>query len=225
LTEVNNQVVLEFHFDTGGAPPIYQTVDTVLASILSYMRWIANEHVVPVMVQLPHQRASDMAAQRQFYGCPVEFGAARTCMTFTKADLDRKILSSDEELASVLDSTASRYLDQRMAGRFAVRVRDLMIAQLPHEVPSKARTAKMLGMTERTLLRRLKDEGTTFADVLRQLREERAFQYLQQGVRLSEVAYLLGFSDNGTFSRAFKQWTGRRPSTVAWRDEVTAKAA
>lgn len=76
----------------------------------------------------------------------------------------------------------------------------------------------MLGMTERTLLRRLKDEGTTFADVLRQLREERAFQYLQQGVRLSEVAYLLGFSDNGTFSRAFKQWTGRRPSSVAWQD-------
>lgn len=226
LTEVNNQVVLEFHFDTGGAPPIYQTVDTVLASVLSYMRWIANEDVAPVMVQLPHQPASGITAHRQFYGCPVEFGSPRTCMIFAKKDLDRKILSSDEELASVLDSTASRYLDQRMAGRFAVRVRDLMIAQLPHEVPSKARTAKMLSMTERTLLRRLKEEGTTFADVLRQLREERAFQYLQQGVRLSEVAYLLGFSDNGTFSRAFKQWTGRRPSTVAWQDETDiAKAA
>jgi AraC-like DNA-binding protein len=226
LTEVNNQVVLEFHFDTGGAPPIYQTVDTVLASILSYMRWIANEAVVPLMVHLPHQPASGMRAHRQFYGCPVEFGARRTCMIFAKKDLDRKILSSDEELASVLDSTASRYLDQRMAGRLAVRVRDIMIAQLPHEVPSKACTAKMLGMTERTLLRRLKEEGTTFADVLRQLREERAFQYLQQGVRLSEVAYLLGFSDNGTFSRAFKQWTGRRPSTVAWQDEADmARAA
>jgi AraC-like DNA-binding protein len=79
-------------------------------------------------------------------------------------------------------------------------------------------------MTERTLLRRLKDEGTTFADVLRQLREELAFQYLQRGMCLSEVAYLLGFSDNGTFSRAFKQWTGRRPSAV-FREEVSAKAA
>src|SRR3546814_16223623 len=70
--------------------------------------------------------------------------------------------------------------------------------------PSKARTASMLGMTERTLLRRRKEEGTTFADVLRNLREELAFQYLQRGMRMSEVAYLLGFSDNGTFSRAFK---------------------
>src|SRR3546814_14005667 len=50
--------------------------------------------------------------------------------------------------------------------------------------------------------------------VLRQLREELAFQYLQRGMCLSEIAYLLGFSDNGTFSRAFKQWTGRRPSSV-----------
>lgn len=226
LTEVHNQVILEFHFDTGGAPPIYQTIDTVLASIVSYMRWIANDSVVPVSVHLPHQPVGDGSAHRDFYGCPVDFGAAHTSIVFAKEDLDRKIMSSDEELASVLDSTANRYLDQRMAGRFAIRVRDLMIAQLPHEVPSKARTAKMLGMTERTLLRRLKDEGTTFADVLRQLREERAFQYLQQGVRLSEVAYLLGFSDNGTFSRAFKQWTGRRPSTVAWQDGTDmAKAA
>src|SRR3546814_13107248 len=105
-----------------------------------------------------------------------------------------------------------------MAGRFAVRVRDLMMAQLPHDVPSKKRTAHMLGMTERTLLRRLKEEGTTFADVLRQLREELAFQYLQRGMCLSEIAYLLGFSDNGTFSRAFKQWTGRRPSTVIYSE-------
>ena len=69
-------------------------------------------------------------------------------------------------------------------------------------------------MTERTLLRRLKDEGTTFTEVLRALREELAFQYLRRGMCLSEVAYMLGFSDNGTFSRAFKDWTGRRPSTV-----------
>src|SRR3546814_7680872 len=83
------------------------------------------------------------------------------CSSDLKADLERRILSSDEELASLLDGTANRYLEQRMAGRFAVRVRDLMMAQLPHDVPSKKRTAHMLGMTERTLLRRLKEEGTT----------------------------------------------------------------
>ncbi|SCW34089.1 AraC-type DNA-binding protein [Sphingobium faniae] len=224
LTEVQSEVLLEFHFDTGGAPPIYQTVDTVVASVLSYLRWISNERVVPLEVRFSHRPASNNEAHWKFYGCPVRFNEARCCMIFRKEDLERRILSSDEELATLLDGAANRHLEQRMAGRFATRVRDLMIAQLPHEVPSKAETAKRLGMTERTLLRRLKTEGTTFADVLRQLREEMAFQYLQRGMCLSDVAYLLGFSDNGTFSRAFKQWTGRRPSTVN-RPDITPRQA
>lgn len=221
ITETNNQIVLEFHFDTGGAPPIYQTVDTVVASLLSFLRWIANEHIAPVEVRLAHPTPPASDTHSRFFGCPVRFDQAQTSLIFEKAQLERKILSSDEELASLLDGAANRYLEKRMAGRFAIRVRDLMIAQLPHNVPSKSCTAKMLGLTERTLLRRLKDEGTTFADVLRQLREEMAFQYLRRGMCLSEVAYQLGFSDNGTFSRAFKQWTGRRPSTVVHEKDET----
>lgn len=223
LTETSNQVSLDFHFDTGGAPPIYQTVDTVVASVLSYLRWIANEHVVPLEVRLAHQPLGEDAYWK-FFGCPVKTNQTRTCLIFDKSDLERRILSSDEELASLLDGAANRYLEKRMAGRFAVRVRDLMIAQLPHEVPSKAATANLLGMTERTLLRRLKEEGTTFADVLRNLREELAFQYLQRGMGLSEVAFMLGFSDNGTFSRAFKQWTGRRPSTIIFEQDADVPA-
>src|SRR3546814_16211543 len=97
------------------------------------MRWIANEHVVPIAVHLPHHLITGRAAHRDFYGCPVNFGEARTCIIFDKADLERRILSSDEELASLLDGTANRYLEQRMAGRFAVRVRDLMMAQRSEE--------------------------------------------------------------------------------------------
>lgn len=214
LTENDGLVMLDFHFDTGGERPIYETVDTVLASVVAYLRWISNEPLDPVEVMIAHAAPPSSEALAQFFGCPISWDAVRTCLAFDKQQLSQRILSSDEELASLLDGAASRFLEQRMAGRFAVRVRDLMIAQLPDEVPTKARTAHLLGMTERTLLRRLKDEGTTFTEVLRALREELAFQYLRRGMCLSEVAYMLGFSDNGTFSRAFKDWTGRRPSTV-----------
>ena len=102
-----------------------------------------------------------------------------------------------------------------MTGRFAVRVRDSLLSQLPHGAPSKSEVAGRLNMTERTLLRRLKAEGTTFAEVFDKLREELAFQYLRHDdLNLSEIAEVLGFSDYGTFSRAFKRWTGRRPSEV-----------
>jgi len=224
LTEHGDEIVLEFHFDTGGQPPIYQTVETVVASVVSFMRWIANEPVEPIDVRLQHPPSSAAGAYEEFYGCPVQFGQLRNCVVFRKSDLERPILSSDEELASLLDGVANRDLEKRMAGRLAVRVRDVLIARLPHNIPSKAETAKILNMSERTLLRRLKEEGTTFVDVLQHLREEMAFRYLNQGTSLSETAYLLGFSDNGTFSRAFKQWTGRRPSTVSPAEPETKPA-
>lgn len=222
LVETDGKVMVEFHFDTGGEPPIYHTVDTVIASVVSLMRWIAEDELDVAKVCFSHGPTGAEEQFTQFFGCPISYDAPRTRLTFMKADLVRPVMSSDEELASMLENAAQRFLEQRMAGRFAIRVRDLMIAQLPDNVPTKAHTARLLGMTERTLLRRLKDEGTTFAAVLKQLREELAFQYLRRGLCLSEVAYLLGFSDNGTFSRAFKDWTGRRPSTVT--DELAGVA-
>lgn len=219
LSENGESATLAFHFDTGGQPPIYQTVDTVLASVFSFARWIAGGDLTPIEVRVRHERPAEPGAYAAFFGGPVLYGQAQDSLSFRREDLDRRILCADEELATLLDGAANRHLDKRMAGRLAVRVRDLLIAQLPNGAPSKIDIAKMLNMTERTLLRRLKDEGTTFADVVNQLREELAFQYLQRdSMTISEVAYLLGFSDEGTFSRAFKRWTGRRPSMVSRPD-------
>jgi AraC-like DNA-binding protein len=216
LTENGDAIVLEFHFDTGGAPPIYQTVDAVVAAVLSFARWIASESLTPIEVRLSHPGPQNDGAYQDFFGSPVLYGDAQNCLVFRKSDLDRPILSADEELATLLDGVANRYLEKRMAGRFAVRVRDLLIAQLPNGAVSKAETARMLNITQRTLLRRLKGEGTTFAGVVNQVREELAFQFLERGnMTNSEIAYQLGFSDEGTFSRSFKRWTGRRPSSVA----------
>lgn len=215
LTETSDRIQLQFYLDTGETPPNYQTVDTVLASVLAFLRWIAGQDIVPLDVTLQHERPQEDSAFREFYGVDVRYGQIHNSITFARRDLERPILVADEELATLLDGIADRYLERRMAGRFAVRVRDSLIAQLPDGAPSKSETARRLNTTERTLLRRLKDEGTTFAEVLDRLREELAFQYLNDAHRsLGDVAELLGFSDYGTFSRAFKRWTGRRPSDV-----------
>lgn len=216
LTESGEQVTLTIHFDTGGEPPIYQTVDTVLASVLGYLGWIAGEQITPITVRLAHGRPRQGGGLEAYFGCPVSYDQLDDSIIFKRADLERPILVADEELASLLDGVANRYLETRMAGRFAVRVRDALIARMPDGYVRKSDIAKSLHMTERTLLRRLKDEGTTFTDVLDRVRLQLAFQYLKRpdlGIR--EIAYMLGFSDEGTFSRAFKRWTGRRPSIVA----------
>jgi AraC-like DNA-binding protein len=215
ITETGDTTVLEFRFDTGGTPLIYQTIDTVLAGTLGYVRWIIGENIRPLEVRLQHAPPTNDAAYRAFFKAPIVYGGAQDCIVFHRADLDRPILAADEELASMLDGVANRYLEERMSDRVGVRVRDLLIAKLPDGAISKSDVAERLNLTERTLLRRLKAEGTTFVDVLNGVRQELAFQYLRRpGVTIAEIAYLLGFSDENTFSRAFKRWTGRRPGVL-----------
>lgn len=188
----------------------------MLVLLVGYLRWIVGEEITPVAVRFAHDRPRRGSGLDAYFGCPISYGQPDDSIVFKRADLDRPILVADEELASLLDGVANRYLETRMAGRFAVRVRDALIARMPDGFVRKSDIAKSLHMTERTLLRRLKEEGTTFTDVLDRVRLQLAFQYLKRpdlGIR--DIAYMLGFSDEGTFSRAFKRWTGRRPSIVA----------
>lgn len=226
ITETSDTTVLEFLFDTGGTPLIYQTIDSVLAGTLSFSRWIIGDQIEPIEVRLQHAPPANDAAYRAFFRSPIRYNAGQNCIIFRKADLERPILAADEELASMLETLANRYLDQRMSGRVAVRVRDLLISTLAHGPVSKTDVARRLNLTERTLLRRLKAEGTTFVDVLTGVRQELAFQYLQRpGMTVCEAAYLLGFSDENTFSRAFKRWTGRRPGALVQGRDRSAETA
>ena len=75
------------------------------------------------------------------------------------------------------------------------------------------RVARALGCSRQTLYRRLKTEGTTFEQVLDDLRRRLALRYMREGLSVKETAYRLGFSESAAFSRAFKRWTGRSPST------------
>jgi AraC-like DNA-binding protein len=216
IIERGEEVVLDIKLDTGGAPPIYQTVDTILASVLAFLRWIVEEDIIPISVSIDHPREDYDKRLEDFFGCPVEYEAGRNAIVFSKIDMEKSIPVADEELASMLDNVANRYLDARMEGRFAVRVRDVLETQLPTGNVGKTRISQILNLTERTLLRRLKDEGTTFSDQLYRVRLAKAFSLLRKPeMTIREIAYALGFSDEGTFSRAFKRWTGRRPSVVS----------
>ncbi|GAB1423622.1 hypothetical protein MASR2M16_08560 [Thauera terpenica] len=140
------------------------------------------------------------------------FGRSQDCIVFNASDMDRPILAADEQLAAMLDHMALNQLTQ-MSRRFSLKVRDYLRKELANGEISKRGTASAMYMTERTLLRRLKDEGTTFQEILDQLREQLAYEYLHQAnLTVQDVSSLLGFSDASTFSRAFKRWTGRRPS-------------
>jgi len=208
---------LEVDLNTGGRPPIYQTIDTILAGYLLLCEWITGAPVIPLEVTFRHNKPTDDKPYQDVFRCPVHFGQPCNSITFRQEDFERPIAAANEELAMVLDELTAKYLALRFTNRFSRKVRDVLVEQLPNGEPSKAETAALLNMTERTLLRRLREENTTYQEVLDRLREELAYDYLRSDdLNMEDIAGLLAFSSNSTFSRAFVRWTGQRPSD--WRD-------
>ncbi|GAB3382908.1 AraC family transcriptional regulator [Spongiibacter taiwanensis] len=227
---ISDSAVLHFHereghsdlviaLETGGSVPRYQAFDTVLAGFLEYCRWMLHDEALqPLEVGFSHAPGEKPEEYEALFRCEIRYGQTSNYLSFSNDDLARPIPGANPEVASLLDELAARYLADRLQGRFSRRVREVLLVKLPNGEPSRAETAQSIAMTERTLARRLAEENTTYHEILRQLREEQAYSYLKHTeMSIEEIACQLGFSDRGTFSRAFKSWTGRRPSD--WRVE------
>ena len=217
FTSVSDNYLLTVDLNTGGRQPIYQTIDTILSGFLLLCEWILSDDIRPIEVTFRHAAPGRVDDYFAIFDCPIRFGASSNSILFRAEDLERVVPAANEELAMMLDEMTSQYLALRFDNRFSRKVRDALLAQIPEGEPRKSETARLLGMTERTLLRRLRDENTTFQELLDRLREELAFTRLKNSeMTIDEIGASLGFSSSSTFSRAFTRWTGIRPSE--WRD-------
>jgi len=173
----------------------------------------AASGVRPIEVRYAH-RANDANATRQraFFGAPVRFGTRETELVFERAALEAPLASADAGLNDVLRSAA----DEKRAKRsphapLTDQVRRALASALQSDDGQLELVAKRLGMTGRSLQRRLKDEGTSFQAERESMRRELADRYLGEGLSFSEISFLLGFSEPSAFFRAFKRWTGITP--------------
>ncbi|MEH6759100.1 MAG: AraC family transcriptional regulator [Parasphingorhabdus sp.] len=208
--------VMRVELNPEGRQPFYHTIDTILAGYFLLSEWILGGSIHPVRVDFQHAPPESDLEYTQIFHCPVYFSQADNSITFRSSDLESPIASANEELAMVLDDMTSKYLSLRFKSRFSSKVREALIVHLSQGEPKKVEIAKELGMTERTLLRRLREENTTFQELLYRLREEMAYDYLRQDAfTIDNISEQLGFSSSSAFSRAFLRWTGERPSE--WR--------
>ena len=190
-----------------------QAADARLAAVLAMCRELTGTDVTPLSVQFPYRQPADTREYERFFQAPLEFGALATGFLLDENDLKRPVSSSDETLTGYLDTLAAQVLAQLGEER-TVRdhVRRALWSQLSEGLPDLDRVARLLGMGARTLQRRLREEGTSFAAVLAELRQDMAEALLREGrLTVSEVAFLTGYSDAGSFHRAFRRRTGVSP--------------
>jgi len=164
-----------------------------------------------VTIDRPHPRVA--ARWEYMLASRVTFDAAETRITWPLSEVLEPLVTGDPTLARVNDELAQGYLDGFL-GRSTVRdVMDHIVRLLPDGAPGQDQVAGALHMSSRTLQRKLREEDTSFTELLQQARLDLARRYLgDQRRSVVETAYLLGFSEPSTFSRAFKRWTGMAPA-------------
>lgn len=158
----------------------------------------------------PHGPSSEYV---RHLGREPEFGAASYSWSFSADVLARPMLDADPALERFLERQVSaRARAFASAGPAAEQARRALAESLPEGGLSVAELARRLRTSPRTLQRRLDRESTSVAKLLDELRRSRAETYLEMGLPISEVSYLIGFAEPSVFFRAFKRWTGETPA-------------
>lgn len=193
--------------------------ECALAAVVSMIRQATGSPLSPRSVSFRHRPPADDAPHRDYFGCPVRFDAHTDGVSLDAEQLRRPTLLADDGLSSYLLAQLDD-LRARVADRSLVTiVRGVVADTLADGQPSKSDVARRLGMSERTLHRRLADDGANFQTLVTEARRDAAESLLGSGGHsLADVAFLTGFSDQTAFTRAFKRWTGLTPAEFRRRN-------
>ncbi len=182
------------------------------ALVAKYVRELSAAPLRIVGVDFVHRAPPDVARYRSVFDAPVTFSAPVNQLVLPRAVLDASLVSSDPQLLAILTRAADELHarapeEPTLAAQVARVLRDALRDDEGHvEI-----VAKRLGLTARSLQRRLKDEGSSFNAVREQVRKDLSKRYLGDNLSIAEISFLLGFSEPSAFFRAFKRWTGQTP--------------
>lgn len=188
--------------------------EMTFAALAVLGRRVTNVDWVPTEIRFEHEQPNDTTEHQRIFRCPVIFGATDNEFIFDSTYLSLPIVKADASLCAVLDRHANELLARHPREDSLVeRVRTLLTDELSGGDASLDAIAERLGMSARTLQRRLRELGTSQQELLDEMRRHLAMRYLREPeMAVCEVAYLLGFSESSAFHRAFKRWTGKTPT-------------
>lgn len=194
-----------------------QAVETLAAGIVVTLKRLATSDVEPSMVTFRHAAPPLIAEHRRIFGHALRFSQAENTVVYSSAAMSARILSADPALLEVFEADAKRRIEQleQVGARGVVsgRVLHVLGSKLKGEVPPLSAIASELAMSERSIQRSLRDESTSYRELVDEVRKELALQHLKNpSTTATDVAFLLGFSEPSAFTRAFRRWTGAAPT-------------
>jgi AraC-like DNA-binding protein len=190
--------------------------ETAIAAFTTIVRTLVNQPLAPTAVNFVNAAPADIAPYEAFFGCPVTFGGTLSSVTFPASYMLLPIVHSDPGLRTLLENQAESLLRALPSQQgFQSALKEALVRSLHDGTPTLECVAARLAMSPRTLQRRLADLDLNFQHLLDRTRAELARGYLLEGnLTLSEIALLLGYSEQSAFNRAFKRWTGQTPKSL-----------
>jgi AraC-like DNA-binding protein len=189
-------------------------IEFCLTVLTRLCRHLSQHDLVPIRARVAHQGDRVISKLAAFLGGNIEFHAKVDELAFAPAVREMPVLSADSYLNELLTASAEEALARRSMtrGTLGSKVENAIAPLLPHGRVDIGAIAEQLGMSQRTLARRLAAEGRSFTGLLETLREQLAGKYLSDpGLQISEIAWLLGYREVSAFTHAFKRWTGETP--------------
>jgi len=202
-------------------------IESVFAGTRVFGSWLAGRPLAPARVAFAHARAADTDPDEylRVLGVAPQFGAERHLAVLDGAVLAVPVHNADTQLYPVLRQHAERLLRERQRSSAGV-ITDLRAAIVRGLARGRLRlpqVAAALGLSARSLQRRLADAGTSYQAVLDATRYQLALDYLRQDeLAQADIALLLGFHEQSAFTHAFRDWSGMNPG--AWREQQKQRA-
>ncbi|NVK40058.1 MAG: AraC family transcriptional regulator [Oceanospirillaceae bacterium] len=196
-------------------------MDAIMATALLTCRHVAEGQFRPLGVTLCRPSPVNPEGFERLFRCPVEFASDSNRILMKNDDLERPLPTRNAELAMLNDRLIQEYLTRLDRHDIVNQVYLKLMETLGNGIPDQQQVARSLHLSQRNMQRKLQLAGTSYQEILDQLRQELAPQYLQQShLSINEISYRLGFSRVGSFTRAFKRWSGHSPNQ--YRDTISS---
>lgn len=198
--------------------PVHPSLPATRTRVLALMAcWV--QMVTPLLkefhlisAQFAHPAPADLSPYQQIFDCDLEFNCSDYSIVIPDALRKACLIQANRPLQDLLRQHAEALLARLPGQGLSTRVVALLGEQLAHGEPHRGELARALNLSERTLQRRLADEGCSYQQLLNDTRRQLAERHLSSGkLPAAEIALLLGYSEPSVFFRAFRQWTGLTP--------------
>jgi AraC-like DNA-binding protein len=198
-----------------------------ITTLIRVCRQLTGLRLVPTRVRVIHRRDSGCTELAAFFGVGVEFGAGVDEVTLARTVKDMPVVSADSYLNKFLithfEEAHSRQPTNH--GLFRSTVENRIVPLLSHGKARASEIAHRLGISQRTLARRLSSEGLTFSDILESLKADLAKRYLtDEELSISQIAWLLGYQEVSALTHAFRRWTGKSPREARSTGAIIGRA-